>query len=583
MENRRDDGVASEQTKEDQTHDLHSILSSSERDFLIRNNGDQVKFDSLKGKKVGLYFSASWCGPCRQFTPNLVEVYNEVSSKGDFEIVFVSADEDEEAFKGYFSKMPWLAIPFSDSKTRDHLDELFKVMGIPYLVIIDESGKVSTDEGVEIIREYGVDAYPFSSERVKELKDQEEAARREQSLKSILVSRERDFVISADGKEVPVSELEGKTVGLYFSVSSYKKCLTFTSKLIEVYEELKSKGEKFEVVMIPLDDEEESFKQGFEKMPWFSLPFKDKSCEKLARYFELSSLPSLVIIGPDGKTLRADVVETVEEHGTLAYPFTPEKFAELEEIEKAKREAQTLESILVSKDLDFVIGKDGLKVPVSDLVGKTILIYFSAHWCPPCRAFLPKLVEAYQQIKAKDDAFEVIFISSDKDQASFEDFFSTMPWLALPFGDERKESLSRTFKVRGIPMLVALDPKGRTVTTEARELVMYHGADAYPFTKERLKEIEAQQEEMAKGWPEKVKAAVHVHELVLTRRERYFCDGCEEQGQVWSFYCGKCDFDLHPKCALEEAKGTKGDTEEVGEGKKGEEGWVCDGEVCTKA
>ncbi|KAI7997062.1 putative nucleoredoxin 1 [Camellia lanceoleosa] len=365
-----------------------------------------VKFDCLKGKKVGLYFSASWCGPCQQFTPNLVEVYNEVSSKGDFEIVFVSADEDEEAFKGYFSKMPWLAIPFSDSGTRDHLDELFKVMGIPYLVIIDESGKVSTNEGVEIIREYGVDAYPFSSERVKELKDQEEAARREQSLKSILVSRERDFVISADGKEVPVSELEGKTVGLYFSVSSYKKCLTFTSKLIEVYEQLKSKGEKFEVVMIPLDDDEESFKQAFEKMPWFSLPLKDKSCVKLARYFELSSLPSMVVIGPDGKTLRADVVETVEEHGTLAYPFTPEKFAELEEIEKAKREAQTLESILVSKDLDFVIGKDGLKVPVSDLVGKTILIYFSAHWCPPCRAFLPKLVEVYQQIKAKDGAFK---------------------------------------------------------------------------------------------------------------------------------------------------------------------------------
>ncbi|KAL7196859.1 hypothetical protein ACSBR1_036803 [Camellia fascicularis] len=510
MENRRDGGVASEQTKEDQTHDLHSILSSSERDFLIRNNGDLVKFDSLKGKKVGLYFSASWCGPCQQFTPNLVEVYNELSSKGNFEIVFVSADEDEEALKG---------------------------------------GKVSTDEGVEIIHEYGVDAYPFSSKRVKELKDQEEAARREQSLKSILVSREHDFVISADGKEVSVSELEGKTVGLYFSVSSYKKCLTFTPKLIEVYEELKSKGEKFE----------------------------------LARYFELSSLPSLVIIGPDGKTLRADVVETVEEHGTLAYPFTPEKFAELEEIEKAKREAQTSESILVPKDLDFVIGKDGLKVPVSDLVGKTILIYFSAHWCPPCRAFLPKLVEAYQEIKAKDDAFKVIFISSDKDQASFEDFFSTMPWLAHPFGDERKESLSRTLKVRGIPMLVALDPKGRTVTTEARELVMYHGADAYPFTKERLKEIEAQQEEMAKGWPEKVKAAVHVHELVLTRHERYFCDGCEEQGRVWSFYCGKCDFDLHLKCALEEAKGTKGDAEEVGEGKKGEEGWVCDGEVCTKA
>ncbi|XP_052205045.1 probable nucleoredoxin 1 [Diospyros lotus] len=510
-----------------ETHDLQSVLSSPDRDFLIRNNGDQVKIESLKGKKVGLYFSASWCGPCRRFTPNLVDVYTELSHYGDFEIVFVSGDEDEESFQGYFAKMPWLAIPFSDSDTRDNLDGLFKVMGIPHLVILDENGKASTDEGVQIIQDYGVDAYPFSSEKIKEIKEEEEAARREQSLKSVLVSRSRDFVISADDKKVPVSELEGKTVGLYFSASSYRPCLQFNTKLIEVYEKLKAKGENFEVVMIPLDDDEDSFKQAFGRMPWFSLPFKDKSCGKLARYFDLSTIPSLVIIGPDGKTLQSDVVETIGEHGVQAYPFTPEKFAELEEMEKAKREAQTLESILVSGGLDFVIGKDGVKVPISDLVGKTILLYFSAHWCPPCRAFMPKLVEAYHQIKAKDDAFEVIFISSDRDQNSFEEFFSKMPWLALPFGDERKSSLSRTFKVQGIPMVVALGPSGRTVTTEARELVMRHGADAYPFSEERLKELEAQLE------------------------------------------------------ATEEEKGTNSDNEEAA-GEKPKEGWICDGDVCCK-
>ncbi|KAI9124997.1 hypothetical protein K1719_003613 [Acacia pycnantha] len=73
----------------------------------------EVKIESLKGKRVGLYFSASWCPPCRRFTPTLKEMYNkEVSSKGDFEIVYVSADNADNGFKGYFSKMPWLAIPF---------------------------------------------------------------------------------------------------------------------------------------------------------------------------------------------------------------------------------------------------------------------------------------------------------------------------------------------------------------------------------------------------------------------------------------------------------------------------------------
>lgn len=162
--------------------------------------------------------------------------------------------------------------------------------------------------------------------------------------------------------KVPVSELEGKTVGLYIFLATYNGCLAFNAKLVEVYKSLKEQGENFEIVMIPLDDDEQSFKEAFEHLPWFSLPVKDKCCAKLLRYFELESLPTVVVIGPDGKTLHSNVADAVDEHGTKAYPFTPEKFAELEELEKAKREAQTLESILVAKDCDFVIGKDGIKV-----------------------------------------------------------------------------------------------------------------------------------------------------------------------------------------------------------------------------
>ncbi|GAB4839792.1 hypothetical protein Ancab_020502 [Ancistrocladus abbreviatus] len=504
------------------THDLSSLLSVADRDFLVRNNGDQVKIDTLKGKKVGLYFSASWCGPCQRFTPRLIEVYNDLSSQ---------------------------------KESRDNLDELFKVRGIPHLVILDENGKVLTDGGVEIIQEYGVEGYPFTAERIKELKEQEEAAKKQQTLKSILASQSRDFVISKDRVEVPISELEGKTVGLYFSLSTYRYCIEFTSKLVEIYEKLKAKKENFEVVLISLDDDEESFKQEFGGMPWFSLPFKDNSCVKLARYFELSTLPTLVIIGPDGKTLHPNVAEAVEYHGIQAYPFTTERFEELAEVEKARKEAQTLESILVSGDQDFLINRSAEKVLVSDLVGKNILLYFSAHWCPPCRAFLPKLVELYHKIKERNEAFEVIFISSDSDQDAFNEYFATMPWLALPFGDQRKNSLTRSFRVNGIPKLVAIGPNGKTVTTEARDLIAIHGAEAYPFTDNRLKEIEAAYAEVAKGWPEKVKHALHdEHELTLTRHKLYTCDGCEEEGDIWSFSCEECDFFLHPECALEEDK-----------------------------
>lgn len=221
------------------------------------------------------------------------------------------------------------------------------------------------------------------------------------------------------------------------------------------------------------------------------------------------------------------------------------------------------------------------QIPVSDLVGKNILVYFSAHWCPPCRAFLPKLIEAYNKIKEEKGEVEVIFISSDKDQAAFDEFFATMPWLALPFGDSRKASLSRLFKVQGIPKLVALGPTGKTITTEARDLIIVHGAEAYPFTDERLKEIEARFEELAKGWPKKLKHELHEeHELELIRRTNYICDKCEEEGHTWAFSCEECDFDLHPKCALEGYKSKESKDDENGGPK---EGWVCDGDVCVKA
>lgn len=131
-----------------------------------------------------------------------MEVYNELLQHNKFEIVFISGDEDNESFDAYFSKMPWLAIPFSDSETREQLDASFIVSGIPHLVILDEEGKVLTNEGVEVIQEYEAEGYPFSPEHIVKLKEQEESAKRTQSLKTLLASQSRDYVITAEGRKV---------------------------------------------------------------------------------------------------------------------------------------------------------------------------------------------------------------------------------------------------------------------------------------------------------------------------------------------------------------------------------------------
>lgn len=105
------------------------------------------------------------------------------------------------------------------------------------------------------------------------------------------------------------------------------------------------------------------------------------------------------------------------------------------------------------------------------LNGKTVALYFSAHWCPPCRGFTPKFAEWYtKDLKAK--GLEVIFCSSDRDEAAFAEYYGEMPWLALPFSDrDRKESLSKRFKVQGIPTVVILDSDGNLLNKDGRSAV----------------------------------------------------------------------------------------------------------------
>eukprot|EP00961_Rhodomonas_salina_P072869 978910-Rhodomonas_salina.2 len=80
-----------------------------------------------------------------------------------------------------------------------------------------------------------------------------------------------------------------------------------------------------------------------------------------------------------------------------------------------------------------LLKKDGV-LAVSDLPKEGVIgLYFSAHWCPPCRGFTPKLAEAYNKIRANGKALEIIFVSSDKDEKSFADYHAEQPWLALPF------------------------------------------------------------------------------------------------------------------------------------------------------
>lgn len=88
---------------------------------LLNKDGDSVDpEEALRNKVVGLYFSAGWCPPCRDFTPILCDFYTELVEENDppaqFEIVFISSDKTAEDMVEYMHDLhgDWLALPWSD-------------------------------------------------------------------------------------------------------------------------------------------------------------------------------------------------------------------------------------------------------------------------------------------------------------------------------------------------------------------------------------------------------------------------------------------------------------------------------------
>ncbi|XP_076184094.1 nucleoredoxin [Ptiloglossa arizonensis] len=287
-----------------------------------------------------------------------------------------------------------------------------------------------------------------------------------------------------------------EVIGVYFSfINPGATCDDFTRQLLELYTNVNSvhtendrdaenpgreRRKKFEVVHVVLWsnvadvlDFEESFRAHVSELPWLAVPNVDyeRKTRLTRRYRIKAGVPTLILLdGSNGSVVtRGGVERTIGDSSGAEFPWKPpHPKAALEDGPLLPCGARDSNEPMLHEELRHCFKG----------------VYFSAHWCPPCKAFTPQLVDTYQRIRERGHHFEVIFVSSDRSEESYNVYIESMPWLRIPFSqEERRRKLARALDVQAIPTLVILDPRDNIITLDGRaELIEDPEGLNFPWT-----------------------------------------------------------------------------------------------------
>jgi cytochrome c biogenesis protein CcmG, thiol:disulfide interchange protein DsbE len=107
-------------------------------DFTVNDGQRTVTLSQLRGKPVLLNFWASWCGPCVQEMPSLVELQKQLGGKAT--ILAVSVDSDDNAYKQFIRDHNVDLLTVRDP--RQVSNSLYGTFKFPETYVIDKDGKI---------------------------------------------------------------------------------------------------------------------------------------------------------------------------------------------------------------------------------------------------------------------------------------------------------------------------------------------------------------------------------------------------------------------------------------------------------
>lgn len=116
-------------------------------------DGREVDVSKLQGKVVLIDFWATWCGPCVEELPTVLETYKEFHAKG-FEVIGVSLDSKKDELEAFVKAkgMEWPQY-FDGKGSENDLFLKYKLESIPTMWLLNKKGQVVSMNAFEGMKE----------------------------------------------------------------------------------------------------------------------------------------------------------------------------------------------------------------------------------------------------------------------------------------------------------------------------------------------------------------------------------------------------------------------------------------------